>query len=91
MRALLAVRDSLVQTRARLVTLSQAIVSREGFRVPTGSSGCFGERVECLQPPQQLQAEIAPLLAMLTPLNERIQLLDEGIGELARKDEPSSG
>ena len=43
-RAFLAVRDSLVRARVRFVTLAQAILSREGFRVPTGS-GCFGERV----------------------------------------------
>jgi transposase len=43
-RALLTVRDSLVRSRARLVTLTQAVLSRDGFRVPTGSSGCFGDR-----------------------------------------------
>lgn len=47
-RALLTVRDSVVRARARLVTLAQAILSREGLRVPTGSSGCFSERVERL-------------------------------------------
>jgi len=87
-RALLTVRDSLVRTRARWVTLAQAIVSREGFRVPTGSSGCFGERAERLELPEPLTAEIAPLLAMLAPgLNEQIGILDEKLGELSRKDE----
>jgi len=86
-RALLTVRDSLVRARARLVTLAQAIVSREGLRVPTGSSGCFSERVERLGLPAQLAAEIAPLLAMLVPLNEQIGLLDEKLDELGRKDE----
>lgn len=86
-RALLTVRDSLVRTRARLVTLAQAIVSREGVRVPTGSSGCFSERAERLELPEPLPAEIAPLLAMLAPLNEQIGILDEKLGELSRKDE----
>jgi transposase len=86
-RALLTVRDSLVRTRARGVTLAQAIVSREGFRVPTGSSGCFGERAERLELPEPLTAEIAPLVAMLAPLNEQIGTLDEKLGELSRKDE----
>ena len=86
-RAFLTARDSLVRTRARLVTLAQAIVSREGFRVPTGSSGCFGERAERLEMPEPLRAEIAPLLAMLAPLNEQIGLLDEKLDELGRKDE----
>ena len=86
-RALLTVRDSLVRVRARFVTLAQALLSREGFRVPTGSSGCFGARVEELDLPEHLRVEIAPLLAMLTPLNEQIHLLDESISQLARKDE----
>ncbi len=86
-RAQLAVRDSLVRDRAGLVTLSQAILSREGLQVPTGSSGCFSERVERLGLPQPLAAEIAPLLAMLVPLNEQIGLLDEKLSELGRKDE----
>lgn len=86
-RALLTVRDSVVRARARLVTLAQAILSREGLRVPTGSSGCFGERVERLGLPLQLAAEIAPLLAMLVPLNEQIGQLDEKLDELGRKDE----
>jgi transposase len=86
-RAQLAVRDSLVRDRAGLVTLSQAILSREGLQVPTGSSGCFGERVKRLGLPPQLAAEIAPLLTMLVPLNEQIGLLDEKLSELGRKDE----
>jgi transposase len=86
-RALLAVRESLVRARARFVTLAQAILSREGVRVPTGSSGCFGERVAELELPESLKAEIAPLLALLMPLNEQIGCLDERIVEIGRKDE----
>ena len=87
MRATLIVRDSLVRSRARLVTLAQAILSREGLRVPTGSSGCFSERVDRLGLPQPLAAEIAPLLAMLMPLNGQVGLLDEKLSELGRRDE----
>ena len=79
-------RDSLVRVRARFVTLAQAILSREGLRAPTGSSGCFGERVERLGLPQPLAAEIAPLLAMLMPLNGQVGLLDEKLSELGRND-----
>ena len=86
-RALLTVRDNLVRTRARWVTLAQAIVSREGFRVPTGSSGCFSERAGRLELPEPLTAEIVAFLAMLLPLNEQIGVLDEKLGELSRKDE----
>ena len=86
-RAILAVRENLVRARARFVTLAQAVLSREGFRVPTGSSGCFSTRVEKLELPGHLKAEIAPLLSVLAPLSEQIGALDERLGELARKDE----
>lgn len=86
-RALLTVRDSLVRSRARLVTLTQAVLSRDGFRVPTGSSGCFGDRVGTLKLPELLRAEIASLLAALPSLNEQIEILDEKLGEVASRDE----
>src|SRR5712691_2839277 len=85
-RALLSVRESLVRSRARFVTLVQAVLSREGVRVPTGSAMCFGARVEKLELPEHLQVEISPLLALLEPLNQQIGVLDERMGELARKD-----
>jgi transposase len=86
-RAMLCVRESLVRTRARFVTQAQALVSREGFRVATGSSKCFEDRLEELGLPEHLKAEMAPLLALIRPLNEQIRVLDLKIEELARTDE----
>jgi transposase len=48
-RVLLAVREKLVRTRAGLVTLAHALLSREGIRVPSGSSECFASRVDELE------------------------------------------
>jgi transposase len=86
-RALLTVRDKLVRTRAGLVTLALAVLSREGVRVPTGSSDSFFARVERLEVNEQLRSEIAPLATLLGPLNEEIDRLDEELVELAVKDE----
>lgn len=86
-RALLGVRERLVRSRASFVTLVQAILSREGIRVPTGSSKCFGARVEKLDLPEHLSSEIAALLSVLEPLNTQIEKLDGRIGRLAREDE----
>ncbi len=86
-RALLGVRERLVRSRASFVTLVQAILSREGCKVGTGSSKCFGVRVEKLELPEHLRSEIAPLLALLEPLNAHIEELDEGISERASEDE----
>jgi transposase len=86
-RVLLSVREKLVRTRAGLVTLAQALLSREGIRVPSGSSERFGSRVDELELNEALRGEIAPLLALLVPLNERIDGLDERLGALAARDE----
>jgi transposase len=85
-RALLSVRENLVRSRARFVALAQAIVSREGFRVATGTSRSFSVRVEDLKLPEHLVVEIGPLLSMLGPLNEQIQALDARLEEIARRD-----
>ena len=55
--------------------------------MPTGSSGCFGARLENLALTEPLRSEVAPLLALQDPLNERIERLEEQLGELAAKDE----
>jgi transposase len=47
-RGILSVRENLVHSRARFVALVQAIVSREGFGISTGTSRCFSARVEDL-------------------------------------------
>lgn len=86
-RALLAVRDALVRSRARFVTLTQAVLSRDGFRVSKGSSECFGDRVRMLKLSEPLRAEIASLLAALPALNGQIQVLDEKLAEVASSDE----
>ncbi len=85
-RALLAVRESLVRARVRYVCLVQAVLSREGFRVPTGTTKCFSARVKDLDLPEHLVAEVTPLLSLLGPLNEQIEALDGRLGEIARRD-----
>jgi transposase len=64
-RAQLAVREALVQTRSRYISLLGAVLRREGFRVGTGNAEGFVKRVERLALPGQLRSEIAPLLAVL--------------------------
>lgn len=86
-RAVLSVRESLVRMRARFVTQAQALLSREGFHVATGSAKCFEGRLEDLGLPEHLKQEIAPLLAIMRPLNEQIRALDHRIEELGRTDE----
>ena len=58
-RGRLAVREALVQTRTKYISLVRALLRREGLRVRPGTSSSFVERVSELDIPKPLQREIA--------------------------------
>lgn len=86
-RRRLRVRDALVRARAEIVTLVQALLRQDGFRVPTGGPGNFADRVMELGLPGRLLSEVAPLLAQIEPLNSQIAYCDRMIEGLCREDE----
>lgn len=86
-RALLGVREALIQSRTRWIALSRSLLRREGIRVRSGSSKSFAIRVEELSLPEHLKEEVAPLLASLAYLNTQIESLNRQLADLARKDE----
>jgi transposase len=86
-RAQLAVRESLVRTRTKFIGVIGALLRREGWRVRTGTAERFVARVEELALPEGLRSEIAPLLSVLSPVNEQIQALDAQIEEVVQSDE----
>jgi transposase len=83
-RAELAVRDALVRTRSRYATLAKTLVRRDGFRVPSSDSGHVPDRVMALPLSPALQGELAPLLAVYTPLNEQISASEDRLAGLTR-------
>lgn len=65
------VRDALVKTRSRYISVMRTLVRAEGLRVRSGASR-FPERVAELALPAELAAQIAPLVEMLRVLNTKI-------------------
>jgi transposase len=86
-RAHLAVRDTLVRTRAKYICLIGALSRREGCRIKSGVSRDFAARVEEAGLPAHVLAQIEPLLIMLRSLNEQIRKADERLAEIVRGDE----
>lgn len=83
-RALVAAREALVRSRAKLVVLVRSLLRREGIKVATGSTARFLKRIAVVSIPEDIQTEIGPLLAMLPPLNEQILALEDEIGQKAK-------
>jgi transposase len=86
LRAQLAVREALVRTRTRYISLVRSLVRREGIHVASGSAEAFSKRLGALELPKHLQAEVEPLLALMEALNARIATLDETLERVAHED-----
>jgi transposase len=86
-RGQLAVRESLVRTRTKYISLIRSLLRREGWRVSSGAARCFANRVKDLVLPTSLLEEIEPLLVLLETLNEQIAKADEKLEKIVEHDE----
>lgn len=85
-RAKLAVREALVRTRSKYISLIRALLRRDGLRIPAGSARSFLVRLTAMQTSAELQDEIAPLLVLLEGLNGQIERADNELAELVKAD-----
>jgi transposase len=86
-RAELAVRDALVRTRTRYVALIKAAIRREGLRLAQGEPERTVAKLDALtELPTATRAELAPLVALLEPLNTAIAAADRRIAQLVATD-----
>ena len=75
-RGRLGVRDALVHTRTRYISVIRALLRQQGYRVPSGSADSFIDRVRDLPLPGRLRSVVAPRLAVLCPLNQQLAYSD---------------
>jgi transposase len=87
LRKHLAVREVLVQTRSRTISLCRSLLRQDGVRVPTGSSTSFGKRVRALQLDPELLEAVEPLLQTHAELCDKIRLADKYIEQHLEQDE----
>jgi len=82
----LLVRDAVFRTRTRYISLIRALLRQHGYRVPSGSAESFIHRVRGLLLPGRLLSVVAPLLALMRPLNRQLSYSDATIEHLAVQD-----
>lgn len=85
-RAELTVRDALVRTRTRFVAVLKARVRATGERVPSGMAEHTVAKLAALALPPAVQAELAPLVTLLAPLNAEIAAADARLAARAASD-----
>jgi len=85
-RAELAVREALVRTRNRYVSLAKALVRRDGLRVSASESHLVAKRIATLDLSDTLASELMPLFSVMAPINDQIDAADRRIGSLTDND-----
>lgn len=78
-RQLLTVRDSVVRTRTRTISVIRAALRSEGLRVSAGGAESFVRRVRDLALPAELADLLAPALLVLEVLETQLLVLDQQI------------
>lgn len=86
MRAELAVREALVRTRTRYITLAKALVRRDGVRVASSEAEHVPARIATLDLSPGLAAEVAPLFVVLGPITDQIAAADRRITAIMHAD-----
>jgi transposase len=82
----LVVRDALVQTRTRMVSLTRALTRAEGLRVRSGAPTTFLSRLRAVDASAELERTLAPLRAMLELLDEELERMDGQLADRAEED-----
>jgi transposase len=85
-RGRLLVRDALVRTRTRYISLIRALLRQQGYRVPSGSAEAFLRRVLAMSLPGRLLSQFAPLLAVMRHVNRQLSYSDQVIEEITAHD-----
>lgn len=82
-RAQLAVRDALIRTRTRCVSVVKALARRDGWRLPSSLPVHTEAKLAALPLSAALVAELAPLRVVLEPLNAQIAAAETRLAAVA--------
>jgi hypothetical protein len=72
MCAVLAVREALVRSRTRWISVVRALVRQHGYRLRSGAAESFLSRVAALELSAELQAAIEPVLRAMQSVNKQL-------------------
>lgn len=86
LRSELAVRETLVRTRVRAINVIRAVLRHEGLRVRSGAPAGFRRRLAEVALPATVTPLVAPLVTLLTQLDELIAAADHCLAQRVRTE-----
>lgn len=86
-QAQLRVRDELVETRGRAISLVRALTRAEGLRLRSGSAETFVRRLTTLELSPSLAVTVVAMCQVVERLNEELDHVNTRVAGLANRDE----
>jgi transposase len=86
LRMTVKIRKALVRARSKAVVQGKALLAPHGLELETGKPRQFPERLLAAQVPPALRYELAPLVDLVTHLNDPISAIEERLTDLATQD-----
>lgn len=81
------VREALVFTRSKYISLIGALIRREGVRIAPGSADKFLDRLEQAALPDTMKDELAPLIVTMQVINEQIAEAERRLWAQVKNDD----
>jgi transposase len=81
-RMQLTLRDALVATRTRYISILRALLRGEGQRIASGTAAAFGKRLAKLPLSSELAALLEPLRQAFDSINQQIERIEQAIAAL---------
>jgi transposase len=86
-RQQITVRETLVRTRSRYITVIRSLLRAEGWQIMSHYAETFAGKVKDLALSAELQETVEPLRLMIEQLSAQIQVADRKLEEIVDQDE----
>ena len=85
-QSMLNVRRELTDSRTRAILLARAITRAEGFRIRSGRTETFLDRLAALELPASMTATLLPLRSVIEVLDDELAAADDQFAKLVAED-----
>ena len=83
---MLNVRRELTDSRTRAILIARAITRAEGFRIRSGRTETFLDRLAALELPASMTATLLPLRSVIEVLDDELAAADDQFAKLVAED-----
>ena len=85
-QSMLNVRRELTDSRTRAILIARAITRAEGFRIRSGRTETFLDRLAALELPASMMATLLPLRSVIEVLDDELAAADDQFAKLVAED-----